>query len=206
MSAAVVPYVVVALLHLGSKLLDAAAIDVATRPLLMPALALPVLLRLHTARTRSTVLLLVGLLFSWLGDLTLSWFIVGLGCFLVAHVAYVGVLWPLRGPRHVVPIVLAVLWWAGLLATLATSLGALVGPVAVYGAVLGTMAVMAARVSPVAAVGGVCFVASDSLLAVRLFTEHLRGVEADVVVMGLYCVAQLLIVVGVLAATPPGKG
>jgi len=199
---AFVPYVVVGVLQMASKVLEHVALDRITRPLLMPALAVPVLLALRRAPTRTLALLLLGIALSWLGDLTLQWFVVGLGCFLLAHLAYLAMLWTFSGRASAVVTVLAAFvasaWWVGLLALLWPHLGPLKVPVVVYGAALLAMATMATRGGVVVAVGGVAFVLSDSGLAFRTFTPLLEGRDADVVIMGLYVVAQGLIVFGML--------
>jgi uncharacterized membrane protein YhhN len=203
---AFVPFVVVTLLHLAS-LIFALGIDGPTRALLMPTLAIPVLRAIWRYGPQpKTLVLLAALVLSWLGDMTLpTWLLVGLVCFLLAHVAFLVALVPLathRLPILVALLAVAIVWWLALLVFLAPSLGGLVVPVAIYGIVLGAMAVAAARVSVVGAIGGAAFIASDSILALRMFVPAFNSVWADVAVMALYCLAQLLLVITVLTHDP----
>ena len=149
--------------------------------------------------TRAVVALTTGIVMSWLGDVTLLWFIVGLGCFLLAHVAYlVALRTGLQGPTSRLAIGAALVWWIVLLVALWPYLGPLAGPVAVYGAALVAMAAVATRGGVVVGAGGVAFVLSDTGLAFRTFSPWLKGHGADVVIMGLYVVAQGLIVFGMV--------
>jgi hypothetical protein len=52
-------------------------------------------------------------------------------------------------------------------------------------------------------VGGALFVASDSVLACRIFTPLFASPLEDVVIMALYLAAQLCLVLGVLRTAVP---
>lgn len=200
---ALLPYLAVSLVHLASKPLELSALDQATKPLLMPALLLGLALTVATrepaeSRTRRTLALLaLGVALSWVGDITLADFVVGLGFFLLAHLAYLGVFWRTRRLRLSWGALLALPWFAGLLAVLWPHLGGLLPVVALYGVVLGAMAVSATRVSAVAALGGLLFLVSDSLLAFRLFTPYLQSPWEDAAIMAAYLAGQVLLVMGV---------
>jgi len=193
-----VPFAVVALVHLAAKAAGAVDLDHWTKPLLMPALAIPAVVLGRRGPLAPTAALLAGILLSWLGDVTVENLIVGLSFFLVAHVAYL-IAFGLAFSRRV-PVWAAVyaVWWVALMAVLAPWLGGMLIPVGVYGLALGAMAAVATRGTALTTIGGALFVASDSLLAVRLFTPGMQGVLADVVIMGLYLAAQALLVAGVL--------
>ncbi|TPW76148.1 lysoplasmalogenase [Schumannella soli] len=189
------PFAVIAIVHVASKLPELAVIDSATKPLLMPMLALPIIVIGRRGRILPLVLLLAGVLFSWIGDVTIGDLPVGLGFFLLAHVAYLAMMfvayrhrlswWALAYPA----------WWVALLVLLAPYLGGMLIPLAVYGLALGGMAAVATRGSVVLALGGASFVASDSLLAGRLFVPGLlEGPLSDAVIMALYLLAQALLV------------
>ena len=92
------------------------------------------------------------------------------------------------------------LWWLGLLAILWPSLGGLLIPVAVYGLVLGGTAVAASRCHPLVAVGGAFFLASDTILAFRLFTPDAMPDWTSPLVMLTYCLGQGLIAAGVIVS------
>ncbi|MDH2413710.1 lysoplasmalogenase [Nocardioides sp. CER19] len=200
------PYLLVAAAHL---LCDAAgwdALAAATQVLLVPALAL-VLVGSARQSTRLVRLTRWALLFSWLGDTAPrlldddAAFGAMLGCFLVAQVFYISAFRPYAG-RSVLrtrrgwltPYVVALL---ALLATCAPAAGALAPAVVVYGCSLAAMAVLATGVNKLTWAGGAIFMASDSLIALDAFDVWTQPGH-DVWVMGTYCVAQLLLVLGVL--------
>ena len=192
------PVAIVGVVHLVAILLGMHELVVWTKPLLMPALAIGLVWA--APRFSGAVLLgLVALLLSCAGDVTLRWFVIGLGCFLLAHVAYLVLfvrhLAVGRMPRWVF---LYAVWFVVLLAILVPHTGSLVVPVVLYGAVLCTMAVVAARCGAVVAWGGALFVASDSLLSVKLFLPEVHLPLADFCIMATYTVAQTLIVIGLV--------
>ena len=71
-------------------------------------------------------------------------------------------------------------------------------PVLVYGACLGTMAVLSTGVNQVTAVGGALFLVSDGLIALDAFAPGFALTGHDFWVMSTYVLAQALIVAGVL--------
>ncbi|MBI5160250.1 MAG: lysoplasmalogenase [Micrococcales bacterium] len=195
------PFATVALVHLVAKAAGAVDLDHATKPLLMPALAIPVVLAARRGPVLPLVAALLAVLFSWLGDLTIGELVVGLAFFLVAHLAY-STLFLTAFRRRVSWWALAYLgWWIALVAALWPYLGGLRIPVIVYGLVLGATAALATRGNVGTTLGGLAFVASDTLLGLRLFTPWLQGRAADVVIMALYLAAQTLIVLGLLRRT-----
>jgi uncharacterized membrane protein YhhN len=200
------PYLLVVVLHLGAKSIGWTDLDHWTKPLLLPALAIPIVVLGRRGPIAPLAALLGGVLLSWLGDVTVENLPVGLGFFLLAHVAYLlAFTW---GYRHRIPrwTLVYVVWWVALMAVLLPHLGAMLVPVAVYGLALGGMAAVAARGGVVPAVGGALFAISDSLLAVRLFTPLLQDRLSDVVIMTLYVAAQALLVIGMLRRFSPRAG
>ncbi|MBF4995395.1 hypothetical protein ITX31_14925 [Arthrobacter gandavensis] len=75
---------------------------------------------------------------------------------------------------------------------------ALAAAVALYGAVLGGTAATAARCSPLIASGGVLFLASDTILAFRIFMPESMPDITSALVMLTYCAGQGMIVAGFL--------
>jgi uncharacterized membrane protein YhhN len=192
------PFVLVAVIHLGAKSAGWVDFDHWTKPLLMPALAIPIVLLGRRGAIAPVAALLAGALLSWLGDITVQNLPVGLGFFLLAHVAYLvafALAFRRRLPRWAA---VYAIWWVALLVGLLPFLGAMTIPVAVYGLALGGMAAAAMRGGLVPGLGGALFVLSDSLLAVRLFTPALQDRASDVVIMLCYLAAQGLLVAGVL--------
>jgi uncharacterized membrane protein YhhN len=206
---AFVPYLAVSGVYLVAILTGATPVADVTKALLMPALilAFAVSVRsrgthgLSTPRPLAVILTLAGLTLSWAGDVALaSSFELGLACFLVAHLFYIALFWTCFHRRPSWWGLLALPWFAALLWLLAPSLGELLPIVALYGAVLGAMAVSATRGNLYTVLGGVFFVVSDSMLAFRLFTPLFQSPPEDAVIMTAYLLAQAFIVLGVLHA------
>lgn len=202
------PFVAVSLVHLSVKLAGLVEVDRATKGLLIPALALGALIVLLAGRVRMprlvTALLFAALGLSWLGDVTLGdSFLAGLSFFLAAHLAYI-VLFHRAFPRRMSWWAIGLVpWFAGLVVALLPYLGEVVVPVALYGAVLCYMAAAATRGNAFTMIGGALFVASDSLLAFRLFTPLFQTPPEDALIMSMYLGAQLCIVAGALRTARP---
>lgn len=202
-------YAVVAVANVVGQVLDTDVLALVTKPLLVPLLV-AYLLTYADRRSRLVDMTAVALGFCWLGDLALmggdGWFLVGLAAFLAGQVAYCAAFartWhhnPIRSRRALAAPYAA--WWVLLLVVLGPGLGGLIAPVAVYGAVLCTMAALALGVHRVTAAGALLFVASDSLLAVTSLSDRVAFGGADALVMATYTSGIALIVLGVLAARP----
>ncbi len=148
------PYIVVGITHLVAILAGADAVIAVTKPLLMPALLLALLLALPSRRGETVVLASLGILFGWLGDLSLMdvgpGFVVGLAFFLLGHVAYI-VLFVRRMRVRQLPrwwSAVYVPWFAGLLAVLAPHAGGLLVPLALYGLALAVLGITGSACSP----------------------------------------------------------
>lgn len=201
------PFVTVSILHvvllaIGSPLAGP------TKLLLMPLLAVPVLASARRLTPRATlILLLCALLFSWLGDGTGAFFPAApelplmLLFFGMAHVAYI-----ILFARHLavrrVPwwALVYAAWWIAMIAFLGPHTGGLLVGVALYGLVLGGTAAFSARCNPLIAVGGAFFLASDTILAFRLFLPDSLPSWSSPAVMLTYTLGQGLIVAGALIA------
>jgi hypothetical protein len=204
---AFVPYAVVSGLHVVLLALDH---DLAgpTKLLLMPLLAVPVLVaarRIHPPVTVS--LLLVTLLFSWLGDGAGALFPAApelplmLGFFGLAHIAYI-VLFARHLARRRLPWWTAIYaaWWLAMILVLGPHTGPLLIGVALYGLLLAGTAAFAARCHPLVATGGAFFLASDTILAFRLFLPDALPAWSSPAVMLTYTLGQGLIVAGALVS------
>lgn len=200
------PYALVTIVHLVAITLGEGGIVAATKPLLMPALLLGLVLGLPARRSRLLLWGALALVFSWLGDVLLQnpgdiGFLLGMGAFGLAHVAYLALyLGPLRTRR--VPwwgILLGLVWWGGMVGILAANLGGLLVPVALYGLVLGAAAVCALATRPIVAVGALVFLVSDTLLALDRFLPGFAFPAIDFSIMLTYCLGQGLIIAGVIA-------
>jgi len=147
-----------------------------------------------------------GVALSLVGDTALLFesersFLVGLVAFLGAHVLYaVGFFGKARGSIGVLVYALVVLLGTGaLLRRLWRGAGKMRGPVAVYGATIATMAIMAfatmgggglsPAASRLAAGGALLFVVSDSCLALSRFSRPIP--HSAVLTLGVYWLGQL---------------
>jgi uncharacterized membrane protein YhhN len=199
-----VPYLLVCVIHLVALAAGATAVADFTKPVLMVLLFVAFLFSLPQVRGEVAVLGSLGILLSWIGDVTLSspdgiGFLVGLGFFMLAHLAYVTLF--LRGlrMRRLRPLaVVYAAWLVALIVVLAPHLGSLLVPVVVYGIVLCTMGALALHCNRWIAVGGAFFVISDSLLGLHNFLPGFELWQTDLLIMLSYLAAQGLIAFGVL--------
>ena len=201
-------FVAVALVHLGAQLAGGGLVADVTQVLLMPLLAGVLWCETSSPRGRLVTLVLVALGLSWLGDsapkLTSgdASFLVMIAFFLLAQVAYIAAFLPFRARSvlhvHRVRLLAYVAVVGALVLACAAGAGALLVPVLVYGACLGTMAVLATGVNRLTAVGGALFLVSDGLIALDAFVDGFGLPAQGFVVMATYLAAQGLIVAGVL--------
>jgi uncharacterized membrane protein YhhN len=199
-------YFALSVVHLVAVGADIHWIEWATKPLLMPLLALWLFTR------NGPRLMIAGLLFSAAGDVLLSFdglFVFGMAGFAAAHICYVtyflrsGALGRLKRQWWIPAAYIAV--WARLIVWLWPGLGALQIPVAVYSLLLFSTGATAATYSWRTGLGGMLFVASDSLIAIRLAAEgtYDKLPLASVWVMVTYLAAQYLLASGTAPATVP---
>lgn len=201
-----VPYVIVGVVYLVAQLLGADEVTDFDKPLLMPVLLAGFLFAVPRMRSEIAIVGTVAIALSWLGDVTLGtvgeiWFLVGLGFFLLAHVAYLTLFLRRLKSRPVPSWALVYLvWWVALLAILWPHLGSLLLPVAVYGIVLGLMGAVALSCNRWVAIGGALFVVSDSLLGINRFHPDFEWSLVHVAIMLTYIAAQGLIAFGAVRA------
>ncbi|MEQ6902598.1 lysoplasmalogenase [Nocardioides sp. YIM 152588] len=200
-------YAVVAVANVVGQLLEGDLLGQVTKPLLVPLLLALLLAGVPDRSTRLVRAAAVALVFCWLGDLALmggdDWFLVGLGAFLLGQVGYCtafATTWARNPLRERKALALPYVgWWALLLVALGPDLGGLIAPVAVYGAVLCTMAALALGVHRLTAVGAAWFVLSDSLIAATSLSDRFAFDASGAAVMATYTLGQALIVCGVVA-------
>ncbi|MFT4280561.1 lysoplasmalogenase [Microbacterium sp.] len=204
-------YAALSVLHVTAITFDLAAIEYPTKLLLMPALGIAAIWalrgRLPTGSTAlpAATFLFLALAFSWLGDGAAFFFPfladelpAMLASFGIAHLLYIALFL-----RHLHPHPIATwsmvyaAWWGVMIAVLWPHLGALLVPVILYGAVLGGTAVAATRGGTLTAVGGAFFLASDTLLALRLFLPGVSAEATGPAVMIAYTLGQGLLVLGI---------
>lgn len=201
------PYIVLAIIHVIA-LAAQSPLAPPTKLTLMPLLALPVLAAAPRIRPRVAVSLLLGaLLFSWLGDGAGTFFPDGpelplmLLFFGIAHIVYIVVFLRLTARRRL-PwwTLIYVVWWIGMLLILGPHIDGLFFAVAAYGLVLAGTAATSARGNATIATGGAFFLASDSILAFRLFLPDMMPAWTSPAVMLTYTLGQGLIIAGVIRA------
>jgi uncharacterized membrane protein YhhN len=204
------PYAIASIIHLVTLLVGSEFASTVTKPFLMPTLLFGLLILMEwgtpTIRHgRIAVVAAIAILFSLIGDVLLKTpddlgFLLGLGCFLLTHTAYLVLfLGPLRQRRIPLIATLYAVWWVALLLALVPLLGSLIAVVAVYGLVLGASSAAALGTNRLVAVGALLFLFSDSVLALKFFAG-LAFYPIDFVIMVLYIAGQGLIAIGIAAS------
>jgi uncharacterized membrane protein YhhN len=199
--ATLLPFALISGVHLGAKLLGATRVDRATKAALIPALGIR-LIGVRHHRRRRMALLVIEMMLSWVGDLTIDRsFRTGLTAFLAAHICMIVLFWSGFRARVSPWSVLLLPWLLVMMLVLRPPrLTVLYPAVVAYATVLAAMAASATRGGKRMAAGGILFVISDSLLAFRQFTPWFRSRPWGAVVMASYLAAQLLLVEGVVGA------
>ncbi|GAA3864731.1 lysoplasmalogenase [Leifsonia kafniensis] len=199
------PYVIFSILHLLGQLAGSETLTQTTKPLLILSLAAALIWSVGARLTAPVIVALIALLLSWVGDVALMisgslWFVVGLGAFLLAHVAYI-VLFLRHLGRGKLPraALLYLVWLALLVVFLVPYLGPMLVPALLYAVVITTMAIVATRCGPIVTLGALLFLLSDSMLAVNKFVPDVVLPQSGFLVMITYIAAQGLIIVGVVA-------
>ncbi len=196
---------------------DGDAIPWARAPLLMPWLVLVVIFDRPRPAPRFVAWLLVAQVLSWLGDIALALdddavFLVGVGCFLLAQASYIVTFLRIPGAGLIKqrPILLAPygLYLVAMMAVVLPGAGMLAPALVVYGSLLLAMAIFAMnawskvprRAAWLLLIGSILFVISDSLIAVTKFGPLERTPLVGTVLIGTYCIAQIMLALGVLDA------
>lgn len=211
-------FLALTIVTLISRMGDWQWLEYIVKPLLMPVLA--VLYWKNIQRPFSLVNkgILVALFFSWLGDIFLMFqgqqalfFMLGLGAFLIAHIAYIISFFNTNRPRKASELkknpwlaIPFIIYGFGFVYYLKDNLGDMLIPVTIYAIAICTMALMAVyRYGKVPYTsyqlvfsGALFFVLSDSLIALNKFSFPIYW--SGVWIMTTYCLAQYLIVVGMI--------
>ncbi|WP_246247307.1 lysoplasmalogenase [Piscibacillus halophilus] len=140
--------------------------------------------------------IMIGLIFSIVGDVTLHWFIVGLTAFLIAHIFYMaGFLTRYRlsfvRAMTIIPIVIySYILGNGIIQSITDT--SFILPVTLYIIVISAMAWAAIMTRNIyTAMGAVLFVISDSFLAWNMFVTDVP--LSGILVMTTYYGAQFLL-------------
>ncbi len=183
------------------------------------SMIIPLLIWLYMRFTRGHwnrfhSLIIIALVFSWLGDVTLqltqfreSYFMIGVGCFLIAQLLYALAFFTTPGKnilvfRKVYLIIPVILYGLGILWLLNDSLGDMRLPVTIYTVVIMTMLLAAINRKKkvnsqsflLVLAGAIIFVVSDSILAINKFAQAFE--LGRIASMTSYITAQYLIAIG----------
>jgi uncharacterized membrane protein YhhN len=212
-------FLIISILELASQLFDWQTGHFIFKPLVIPALALYFLYQMSDKNKTILQLGLGALLFSWLGDVFLlipaqqeTFFILGLGSFLTAHLIYIilynkatdkvhGRSFLRKRPGFALPFLFI---GAFLFYKLWPSLGSMAVPVGVYTIIIVLMSLSAlyrfyktTNESFVYVMGGaIMFMVSDSILAVNKFLMEVP--LGGFLIMATYITAQYLIIEGLI--------
>lgn len=200
------PYALVSIIHVSALAVGSDAVAEPTKLLLMPALAFAIVWRGRgLGVTPAIALLLASVGLSWLGDGAGTFFPFAptlplmLAFFGLAHLGYIWLFVRYLAVRPMPRWAWAyAVWWVVLTVVLWPQLGGLAVAVAAYGVVLGGTAALATRCHPIVAAGGALFLASDTILAFRLFLPDAMPAWTSPMVMATYTLGQGLIVAGAL--------
>jgi uncharacterized membrane protein YhhN len=182
--------------------------DLVFKALIIPPLIFVLVVNRKTVMDRTDIMILVGLLLSWSGDMVLQYtFIPGLICFLIAHLMYLTAFFITPGEntfrkRGFLLLLPVIAYGIGLVWFLFDDLGEMKIPVILYAVVILTM--LAGAINRLKKVnitsfwivlaGALLFVISDSAIAINKFSMPFR--LSTPVIMSTYIIAQILIVTG----------
>lgn len=184
-----------------------------TKPLIIPLLAAIYISYQQPRKSIFKDYILLGLFFSWAGDVLLqapNLFIPGLLSFLTAHVFYIIYFAKTKSNQHsffkLRPIMLIAVmaYLVEFMNILWPTLGPMRIPVLIYGITISTMLSAALwqyqklenKTALYFIIGATLFVTSDSLLALNMFKENFS--MAGILIMSTYILAQLFIVLGAI--------
>ncbi|NOR18539.1 MAG: hypothetical protein GQ538_00445 [Xanthomonadales bacterium] len=202
-------YAIVSVAVLVAILIDQPSLYMIVKPLLMVSL-LFYFIAASKGYPKWRVLVMLALVFSWLGDVLLlsdDLFMAGLAAFLIAHIFYISAYHKTgaaSGELRPLDIIKLVVLGAILVSILFPHLGGLLIPVLVYATVLLGMALWAhkrrgatsATSFMLVSIGAILFVISDSVIAVNKFAFEVPGER--LLVMSTYITSQYLIIRGLL--------
>jgi uncharacterized membrane protein YhhN len=208
-------YIGFCIIYLSILFLNIDGFDLYLKPLILPILMIIVA---FSENFPTKKILLTALLFSWIGDIILLfadkgelYFIFGLVSFLVSHLVYIVLFNKQQTTRENdnkaqfwLGVFLILGYFTFMIFTLFPKLGPLKIPVLVYAIVITTMLFFAFKGSlkwsipanKYIFIGAIVFVSSDSVLAFNKFYTPIE--HASFYIMATYCLAQYLIVKGIL--------
>ena len=194
------------------------------KALIIPVLMILFFVNINPFTGRLHIFMIAGLLFSWAGDVVLelsknndNLFIVGLVCFLLAHIMYLTVFFLTPGKNSILNnrfylLIPVLIYGVILVSCLYADLAGMRLPVILYTIVILFMLAGALnRIEKVKKVsfylvlaGAILFVISDSVIAFNKFVHQFDS--SGIVIMSTYVIAQYLIVAGYIIQFKSGEG
>ena len=202
-------FILLSILYLGCSLFNLATWVFYLKPLLLLPLIVAVFI---STSFKNKIILLIALVFSWLGDILLLfvfkdalYFMLGLVAFLMAHIFYIILfvkeLKKANGKiKFKKGLILIAIYLSTMLLVLIPHLGGLTIPVIIYAVVISTMLYMAYLLSfhwpkPSSIyllTGAISFILSDSILAFDKFYQPIP--MSGLLIMATYLYAQWALV------------
>ena len=207
-------YFATGIVFIALETIGVAWISIAVKSLIIPLLIWLYLRFVRGHWNRFHSMIIIALIFSWIGDITLqltqfkeSFFLIGVGCFLIAQMIYMVTFFTTPGEnsvffRKIYLVVPVVLYGMGILWLLYDGLGDMKLPVTIYTMVIMTMLLAAINREKkvnkqsflLVLAGAIIFVVSDSILAINKFAQPFE--LGRIASMTSYITAQYLIALG----------
>jgi uncharacterized membrane protein YhhN len=187
--------------------------------LIIPVLIILFLANLYPLSDKLQKIMLMGLFFSWAGDIVLKFsgnnngfFILGLLCFLITHLLYLIVFFITPGKNTMLNnriyfLIPVIIYGLVIVSYLYAGLAEMKVPVILYTIII--LAMLSAAINRMHKVnkvsyylvlaGAILFVISDSSIAINKFSHPFES--SGIIIMSTYIVAQYLIVIGYIAQT-----
>ena len=207
-------YFTTALAFIALETIGAVWTGIAVKSLMIPLLIWLYGRFIRGQGNRFHSLIITALVFSWIGDIILqltqfneSFFLLGLGSFLITQLIYMVAFFITPGKnslffKRFYLIVPVMLYGWGILSLLSDGLGDMKLPVIIYTLVILSMLLAAINREKkvnrqsylLVLAGAILFILSDSLIAINRFEQPFEG--ARIAIMSSYVTAQYLIAVG----------
>ena len=207
-------YFAAGITFIALETIGVAWISIAVKSLIIPLLIWLYLRFVRGHWNRFHSMIIIALIFSWIGDITLqltqfqeSFFLVGLGSFLITQLIYMVAFFITPGKntlffRKIYLLIPVALYGWGILWLLSAGLGDMKLPVTVYTVVILSMLLAAVNREKkvnrqsflLVLAGAILFVLSDSMIAINKFSQPFE--LARIAIMSSYITAQYLIAIG----------
>jgi len=199
------------ILHLATTVYSLPILNLITKPLLMILLGGYFVSMVGNRNNELKYFVVAALTASWFGDTFLMFqdknsvfFILGLGSFLLAHIAYISIFRKFErvidNRLSFVIIIISISYSVGLLYLLWPGLAEMTIPVLLYAFVLIVMGAVGViqhlKLNNLIVIGVILFIISDSLIAYSKFIEPILWSKS--LIMSTYILAQFLIVKGLI--------